>query len=180
MHSFCRRRGRSRAQGRTSRRSLINLGLKQTRRFGSISVTPLRIVVSAGSSAMAINFRSVAPALACISTVGLAGLVSAQPPAPTTDRPHLAKDAKEAMDFLATWARVTSGEEHFKGATYVGSESCKGSGCHDQQVAEWRTTWHSKILTLPSTPTLPRNFHNAVIPFQNVRAVAKGHDADLA
>jgi len=71
---------------------------------------------------MVVNFRSVAPALAWISTVGLAGLVSAQPPAPTANRPHLAKDAKEAMDFLATWARVTSGEEYFNGATYVGSE----------------------------------------------------------
>jgi hypothetical protein len=66
---------------------------------------------------MVVNFRSVAPALAWISMFGLAGLVSAQAPAPTTNRPHLAKDAKEAMDFLATWARVTSGEEFFKGAT---------------------------------------------------------------
>ena len=87
---------------------------------------------------MAVNFRSVISFLACTSMLGLGGLVSAQPPAPTADRPHLAKDAKEAMDFLATWARVTSGEEFFKGATYVGSESCKGSGCHDQQLAEWR------------------------------------------
>ena len=124
---------------------------------------------------MAVNFRSVLPALAWISTLGLAGLVSAQPPAPTADRPHLAKDAKEAMDFLGTWARVTSGEEYFKGATYVGSESCKGSGCHDQQLAEWRTTWHSKILTTPSVETVKGDFNNAVIPFQNIRAVAKGH-----
>src|SRR5262245_66605248 len=133
---------------------------------------------------MAVNFRSFfrsfVLAFACISIIGLAGLVSAQPPAPTADRPHLAKDAKEAMDFLATWARVTSGEEHFKGATYVGSESCKGSGCHDQQLAEWRTTWHSKILTLPSTETVTGNFNNAVIPFPHVRALAKGGDADSA
>ena len=94
---------------------------------------------------MVVNLRSVAPALAWISTLGLAGLVSAQPPAPTADRPHLAKDAKEAMDFLATWARVTSGEEYFKGATYVGSEGCRGSGCHDQQLAEWRTTSRHKM-----------------------------------
>ena len=129
---------------------------------------------------MVVNFRSVAPVLAWISTVGLAGLVSAQPPAPTADRPHLAKDAKEAMDFLGTWARVTSGEEYFKGATYVGSEGCKGSGCHDQQIQEWRTTWHSKILTVPSAETVKGDFNNAVIPFQNMRAVAKGHDSDLA
>ena len=129
---------------------------------------------------MVVNFRSVAPALAWLSTLGLAALVSAQPPAPTADRPHLAKDAKEAMDFLGTWARVTSGEEYFKGATYVGSESCKGSGCHDQQIQEWRTTWHSKILRVPSAETVTGDFNNAVIPFQNIRAVAKGHDADLA
>src|SRR5262245_21512017 len=149
-------------------------------RCGSIASRSLRMVVLAGSQAMVANFRSVAPALAWILTLGLAGLVSAQPPAPTADRPHLAKDAKEAMDFLGTWARVTSGEDNFKGATYVGSESCKGGGCHDQQLAEWRTTWHSKILTLPSTETVTGNFNNAVIPFQNVRAVAKGHDPDLA
>src|SRR5215813_8265808 len=154
--------------------------LKRTNRCGSVASRPLRIVVSAGSDAMAVNFRSVLPTLAWISTLGLAGLVSAQPPAPTADRPHLAKDAKEAMDFLATWARVTSGEEFFKGATYVGSESCKGSGCHDQQLVEWRTTWHSKILTPPSAETVKGDFNNAVVPFQNVRAVAKGHDADLA
>jgi hypothetical protein len=129
---------------------------------------------------MVVNFRSVGPVLAWISTVGLAGLVSAQPPAPTSDRPHLAKDAKEAMDFLATWARISSGEDYFKGATYVGSEGCKGSGCHDQQIQEWRTTWHSKILTVPSAETVKGDFENAVIPFQNIRAVAKGHDADLA
>ena len=85
---------------------------------------------------MAVNFRSVISFLACISMLGLAGLVLAQPPAPTADRPHLAKDAKEAMDFLGTWARITSGEDNFKGATYVGSEGCKGSGCHDQQIQE--------------------------------------------
>src|SRR5262245_19667544 len=133
---------------------------------------------------MAVNFRSFfrsfVLAFACISIIGLAGLVSAQPPAPTADRPHLAKDAKEAMDFLATWVRVTSGEEHFKGATYVGSESCRGSGCHDQQIQEWRTTWHSKILRVPSAETVNGDFNNAVIPFQNIRSVAKGHDADLA
>src|SRR5262249_14596724 len=102
---------------------------------------------------MAVNFRSVIAFLACISMLRLACPVSVQPPASAVHRLHLAKDGKEAMDFLATCARVTSGEEYFKGATYVGSESCKGSGCHDQQLAEWRTTWHSKILTPPSAET---------------------------
>src|SRR5262249_37696484 len=149
-----------------------NPRLRRASRCGSIASRSLRMVVLAGSQAMVANFRSLAPALAWILTLGLAGLVSAQPPAPTADRPHLAKDAKEAMDFLGTWARVTSGEDNFKGATYVGSESCKGGGCHDQQLAEWRTTWHSKILTLPSTETVTGNFNNAVIPFHDVAPVA--------
>src|SRR5258708_20165861 len=99
----------------------------------------------AGSSAMAVNFRSVLPALAGISTLGLAAIVSAEAPAPTANRPFLAKDAKEAMDSLGTWARVTSGEEYFKGPTYVGSESCNAPGCHDHQIQHPPTTSHPHI-----------------------------------
>src|SRR5262245_2773802 len=127
--------------------------------------------------AMAVEPRNFAPALACIAALALADLAWAQSPAPSANRPYLAKDAKEAMDFLANWTRITSGEEYFKGATYVGSENCKG--CHDQQLDEWRKTWHSKILTAPSAATVNGDFNNAVIHFQNVRAVAKGHDPDL-
>ena len=123
---------------------------------------------------MVLKLRSFGRPFACTSALAVAGIVSAQPPASTADRPHLAKDAKQAMDFLATWARITSGKEYFKDATYVGSEGCKGSGCHDQQLQEWRTTWHSKILTVPSAETVKGDFNNVVIPFQNVRAVAKG------
>jgi formate-dependent nitrite reductase cytochrome c552 subunit len=113
-----------------------------------------------------------------VSILGAAGIVLAQTTTPPADRPYLAKDAKEAMDFLGTWARVPSGDEYFKDATYVGSDGCKG--CHDLQIDEWRKTWHSKILTIPAAETVKGDFNNAVISFQNVRAVAKGHDADLA
>ena len=108
------------------------------------------------------------------------GLAQGQPAAP--ERPHLAKDAEEAIRFLGNWERVTSGQDLFKGATYVGSAGCGGAGCHDQQVDEWRQTWHSKILrdvtTIAPTDVLG-DFNNAVIPFKDVRAVAKGGDADL-
>jgi cytochrome c554/c'-like protein len=125
---------------------------------------------------MVVNLRRFAPFfLAGASALGLAGLVAAQPVPP--NRPYLAKDAKEAIDFLATWARVASADDYFKGASYVGSEGCKG--CHDLQLEEWRKTWHSKILTQPSPETVKGDFNNSVIPFQNIRAVAKGHDADL-
>jgi cytochrome c554/c'-like protein len=126
---------------------------------------------------MVVNLRCLVPFVAGASALGLAGLVAAQP-TPPASRPYLAKDAKEAIDFLATWARVTSADDYFKGATYVGSEGCKG--CHDLQLEEWRKTWHSKILTQPSPDTVKGDFNNAVIPFQGIRAVAKGRDADLA
>src|ERR1700757_793416 len=84
----------------------------------------------------------------------LAGLALAQPTSPTP-RPYLAKDAEEAIRLLGTWQRITSGQDYFRGATYVGSAGCGGAGCHDLQVNEWHQTWHSKILrdvaSLPST-----------------------------
>ena len=52
---------------------------------------------------MVLKLRSFGLLFACTTGLAVAGVVSAQPPAPTADRPHLAKDAKQAMDFLATW-----------------------------------------------------------------------------
>jgi Cytochrome c554 and c-prime len=122
-----------------------------------------------------------APTLAGVAALGLAGLVFAQVPAPTAtpDRPHLATDVNEALEFLGQWNRVSSGQEFFAGATYVGSNSCGGSGCHDQQLNEWRKTWHSKILRDPTETedgksVVVGDFNNATVPFTNVRAVAKG------
>ena len=114
--------------------------------------------------------------------LALAGLALAQTQPPAPNRPYLAKDADEAIKFLGTWERVRSGQDYFKGATYVGSAGCGGAGCHDQQVNEWRQTWHSKILrdvaSLVPTEVLG-DFNGAVVPFKDVRAVAKGGDADL-
>jgi hypothetical protein len=114
--------------------------------------------------------------------LALAGLALAQGPTPTPDRPNLAKNVEEAIRFLGNWERVRSGQDFFKGATYVGSTGCGGAGCHDQQVDEWRQTWHSKILrdvtNLAPTEVLG-DFNNVVVHFKDVRAVAKGGDADL-
>jgi len=114
--------------------------------------------------------------------LALAGLALAQTQPPAPNRPYLAKDAEEAIKFLGTWERVRSGQDYFKGATYVGSAGCGGAGCHEQQVNEWRQTWHSKILrdvaSLAPTQVLG-DFNGAVVPFKDVRAVAKGGDADL-
>src|SRR5262245_45343902 len=70
--------------------------------------------------------RRWAPTLAGLATLGFAGLVFAQAPPSTPDRPHLAKDVNEAIEFLGQWTRISSGQEFFAGATYVGSSSCGG------------------------------------------------------
>ena len=95
------------------------LGRGPSRSFGQgpISETSGRSSVAhmrQGGEVMVLKLRSFGLLFACTSALAVAGVVSAQPPAPTADRPHLAKDAKQAMDFLATWARVMSGEEFFK------------------------------------------------------------------
>jgi hypothetical protein len=41
-----------------------------------------------------------APTLAGLATLGLTGLVFAQPPPQTPDRPNLAKDVNQAIEFL--------------------------------------------------------------------------------
>lgn len=124
---------------------------------------------------MGVAARSVWAALGCLSIVSLGGLVAAQPPTSASDRPHLAKDVNEAIEFLAKWPRISSGQEFFEGATYVGSKSCGGSGCHDTQIAEWEKTWHAKILRDPTKDIVKGDFSNNSPPvsFTNVRAIAK-------
>src|SRR3954463_7985519 len=97
---------------------------------------------------MVVSTSKLLPLSICLAASGIGGLVLAQPSAP--DRPYLAKDVNEAMKFLGEWTRVSSGQEFFAGATYVGSQACGGSGCHDQQVSEWKQTWHSKIIRDPT------------------------------
>jgi hypothetical protein len=126
---------------------------------------------------MVVSTRRLLVVAMCLAALGLSGLVFAQPP--PSDRPYLAKDANEAIKFLGEWTRVPSGQEFFQGATYVGSQACGGSGCHDQQVSEWKKTWHSKILRDPSEtddgkPIVIGDFNSATVSFANVRAVAKG------
>jgi len=116
----------------------------------------------------------------------VAGLALAQAQSPSPDRPYLAKSAEEAIKLLGTWSRVTSGQDYFNGATYVGSAGCGGAGCHDIQVNEWRQTWHSKILrdvTNLAPAEVLGDFNGAVVTFKDVRAVVKGAsggDANLA
>jgi mono/diheme cytochrome c family protein len=119
---------------------------------------------------MAANLQFYLRAIACVSMMGLTGFGLAQPT--PTNRPYLAKDVQQAIDFLATWPRVASGQDYFKDASFVGSQSC-GAGCHDQQVKEWQKTWHSRILSADFS-TVVGDFNNATVSFEGVRAVTKG------
>jgi len=110
--------------------------------------------------------------------VGLVGVGLGQP-ASTADRPYLAKDVQQAMDFLATWTRVASGQDFFRDANFAGSQSCGGAGCHDQQLKEWQKTWHSKILSADLSAVIG-DFNNATVSFEDVRAIVKGRpDSNL-
>src|SRR5215470_5527338 len=119
------------------------------------------------------------PGLLAPFVIVVAGLALAQPQPPGPSGRSLAKDAEEAIKLLGSAARIPSGQDFFKGATYVGSKGCGGAGCHDQQVAEWQQTWHSKILRDVAgiaSDEIKGDFAGVVVPFKDVRAIAKGGD----
>src|SRR5262245_54630705 len=92
--------------------------------LGVVACPPSKIELR---GAMASIFRLSRCGFVCLLSIGLSAPVLAQP-APTTPRPYLAKDVQQAIDFLGTWARVNSGQDYFKDATFVGSQSCGGAG----------------------------------------------------
>ena len=63
--------------------------------------------------------------------------------------------------------RVQSGQKFFKGAHYVGSETCKA--CHEQQYQEWRETWHSKMERWPSPDIIVGDFNNRIVTYKDVK-----------
>jgi hypothetical protein len=119
------------------------------------------------------------PGLLAPFAIVLAGLALAQPQPPAPSGRSLAKDAEEAIKLLGSMTRISSGQDFFKGATYVGSKGCGGAGCHDLQIAEWQQTWHSKILRDVAgiaSDEIKGDFAGVVVPFKDVRAIAKGGD----
>jgi len=67
---------------------------------------------------------------------------------------------------LAPAKSVPSGQEFFKGATFVGAETCQK--CHAQQYDEWTRTWHSKMERLPSPQTVVGDFRDVTVTFRNL------------
>jgi formylglycine-generating enzyme required for sulfatase activity len=84
----------------------------------------------------------------------------------------------DAVNALRRWDEttrlLTSGQEFFANASFVGSASCKG--CHEKQFAEWAETWHAKMYRTVNDPAAkPADrlvvgaFDGAAIKFNNVR-----------
>ena len=61
---------------------------------------------------------------------------------------------------------VPSGQEFFKGASFVGAEICKN--CHEKQYAEWSRTWHALMERWASPATVVGDFNNVSLEFKNV------------
>lgn len=61
---------------------------------------------------------------------------------------------------------IRSGQELFKGATFVGAETCRT--CHAKQYDEWSRTWHAKMEQLPSPETVVGDFDNASLVYKDL------------
>ena len=64
--------------------------------------------------------------------------------------------------------QVESGQEFFKGATYVGAQAC--ASCHQKEVEEWHKTWHSKMEQWATPETVLGEFDNRIITYADVNA----------
>ncbi len=61
---------------------------------------------------------------------------------------------------------VPSGQEFFKGASFVGAHTCKG--CHERQYEEWSRTWHAQMERWPSPATVLGDFNTVTLEFRNI------------
>jgi predicted CXXCH cytochrome family protein len=79
-----------------------------------------------------------------------------------------ARSPSEVYTLLEKAMQVESGQQFFKGATFVGSQAC--TSCHQKEVAEWHQTWHSKMEQWPSPETVLGEFDNQIITYADVNA----------
>src|SRR5262245_55028371 len=78
----------------------------------------------------------------------------------------LSLSPQEALRISPHSPRIANGQEFFKGAQYVGAETCKE--CHARQYDEWRKTWHSRMEARPDPPNVIGDFSNREITYRNV------------
>jgi predicted CXXCH cytochrome family protein len=63
--------------------------------------------------------------------------------------------------------RIANGQEFFKGAHFVGAETCKE--CHAPQYDDWRKTWHSKMEAWPTASNVKGDFNNRVVTYHDIK-----------
>ncbi len=61
---------------------------------------------------------------------------------------------------------VPSGKEFFKGASFVGAQTCKG--CHEKQYEDWSRTWHAQMERWPSPAIVLGDFNNVTLEFKGL------------
>ena len=71
----------------------------------------------------------------------------------------------DTLSMLREEHRVRSGQEFFKGARFVGAETCKS--CHEKQFKEWQGTWHSKMERWPSPDVVVGDFNDRVVTYKD-------------
>lgn len=106
-------------------------------------------------------------------SVGFGDRLSANPPGKTT----VAATAKpplmpqEVFSLFRAERKLKSGQEYFKGATYVGAENC--ARCHAKEYADWQQTWHAKMEQWPTPETMLGNFNDKIIKYADIEVQDK-------
>ena len=108
-----------------------------------------------------------------ITSAGIGLAIVAAPLAmavgPTADADTMpARSPSEVYALLERAVPVRSGQDFFKGTTYVGSQAC--ASCHQKEVGEWRRTRHSKMEQWATPETVLGEFDNQIITYEDVNA----------
>jgi predicted CXXCH cytochrome family protein len=72
----------------------------------------------------------------------------------------------EALKISPSIPRIAGGQEFFKGAHYVGAETCKE--CHQLQYDDWRRMWHSKMERWATPENVIGCFDGRVITYDKI------------
>lgn len=130
----------------------------------------MRALVRRVTHPRAIAFRIVSgPGRLALLLLGLillgpgAGAQAGTPKERPAARMH---DANKLFELFRPGRQLDSGQSYFKGAVFIGSESCKA--CHAEQYSEWKTTWHARMEQWPSPQTVLGDFNDKIITFRDI------------
>ncbi len=68
-----------------------------------------------------------------------------------------------SLPMATSTSSVTSGQEFFAGASYVGSESCKS--CHEKAYTNWKQSWHSRANRPVNPDIVVADFNDVELKF---------------